>query len=175
MTGSGMQFAGSNPTGDITISSANPSDSSDTPRFIEFNSKGGIVFLGPNEGFPATNNLGYIATGVGVTLDDVLVQNNAGYSVVLDNVTNDTTRNNPETSSPYIGFINNSCISGNLLQNQASGSGDVPSAFSLLSSPTPGSYPGPSYSTYRGGACPTSMAPLNTPKPAESMIPGWVW
>jgi hypothetical protein len=133
------------------------------------------VFLGPNEGFPATNNLGYIATGVGVTLDDVLVQNNAGYSVVLDNVTNDTTRNNPETSSPYIGFINNSCISGNLLQNQASGSGDVPSAFSLLSSPTPGSYPGPSYSTYRGGACPTSMAPLNTPKPAESMIPGWVW
>lgn len=59
-TGSGMALAGSNPTGDITISSANPWNLSDTTRSIEGNSSGGIVFLGPN-----TNSSFILSSGGG--------------------------------------------------------------------------------------------------------------
>jgi hypothetical protein len=159
-TGSGMAFAGSNPTGDITISSANPFDPSDTPRYVEASAAGGIVFLGPNEG--------WTQPAVGVMLDDVLVQNNAGYGgVVLDGVSNDTAILSPLNGQPYVGFINNSCMSGNVLANGLSQNVSSASWTSLLNK-TP-----VEYSNYRGGTCPVSGSGAQTPAPSH--IPGWNW
>ena len=141
-----MQFAGSEPTGQITISSSNPFDPSDTPKYVEGNAAGGIVFLGPNTWAPATQ------TAQGVTLDDVLVRNNAFYEVALDGVSNYGT---------YIGFINNSCLSGTNPTHV------TPTSWTTLSNPLPGSY-----ALYRGGVCPNPSGP---PTPARSHIPGWTW
>jgi hypothetical protein len=146
-TGSGMQFAGSNPTGNITISSANPIDSSDRTRSIEANSHSGIAFLGP------ATNTSFTHPAVGVTLDDVIVQQTGGgYGVVLDSV---------GTYGTYLGFTNNSCMSVNIPDNvHVIGT----SGLGLVTAPQ-------SYNSLRGGACPTSGYPL----PAPTHVPGWSW
>src|SRR5437588_1735213 len=148
-TGTGMIFAGSKPTGQITISSANPWDAFDTPRYIEGNANSGIVFLGPNTYPPATS------TAQGVTLDDVLVRNNTKYGVVLDSVSN---------YGNYTGFVNNACISGN------SPFGDTsPLNWTTLSYRVP-----ISDAIYRDGSCPnTGWAAALVP--AASHVPGWSW
>jgi len=95
-TGTGMVFGGSNPTSDITISSSNPWDSQDPARSIEANSSG-IWFLGPHIfDFPDPTH--------GVTLDDIVVQDNTNFGVILDGTSNDQS---------YTGFVNGSCITGN--------------------------------------------------------------
>src|SRR5215813_5675245 len=45
-SGMGMQFAGSDTTGDITISSWNPWVVGDVARYVEYNGFNGIMFLG---------------------------------------------------------------------------------------------------------------------------------
>src|SRR5438105_7465891 len=113
-----MQFAGSEPTGQITISS-NPVDGLDSlPRFIERNRAGGIAFLGtqwchdnpssaPSPCQPAS----------GVIMDAVLVRDNGGPSVYLDGVPNyggyiGFAFVDPSTWQPN-GLRSDSCISGN--------------------------------------------------------------
>ena len=144
-TGSGMQLAGSNPTGNITISSANIFNSSDPTRSVEGNSASGIVFLGP------ISNSSFIYPAVGVTLDDVVVQNNNGVGVALDTVSNNGT---------YIGFVNNACLSGPLQADTS------PRSWTTLSNYAP-----TSDNAFRGGACPTS----GYSTPPRSYIPGWSW
>jgi len=163
-TGSGMSLAGGNPTSDVTLSSANPWDSTEPPRAIEGNSHGGIVFVGPNSNpsnFPPNCSPPNCWTaGVGVTLDDVVVLNNNGYGVSLDGVSNDTSHANPINYAGYLGFINNACLIGPL-QTPTS-----PSSWTTLP------YYGPvNPASLRGGACPA--AGYNTP--ALSHIPGWTW
>jgi hypothetical protein len=81
--GTGLYFGGANPTSDITVSSWNPFDASDSanvPRYIEQNQFQGIWFNGPN-GFTCNGMLGYykdvdgncqLAYAVsGITLDAV--------------------------------------------------------------------------------------------------------
>ncbi len=155
-TGNGMQFAGSERTERITISSANPWDASDTPRFIEHNGAGGIAFLGP-EWCTTYNFQGQCQATSGVTLDAILVRDNGGRSVFLDGVSN---------NSSYTGFVNGSCISGNHIDGVPA---DIPSGQSTLTYPVPGSY-----DSIRGGACPVSAWP-QLPAPASSHIPGWPW
>ena len=132
-SGYGMQLGGSVATGQILISSSNPWDGSDAPRSIEKNLGHGIVLLGPPT-WPYSTQ--------GVTLDDVLVQNNSGYSVYLEEVQN---------YGSFTGFTSDSCMSGN-------SSGDVPYNNAAASDPL--SYPAPaSYSVYTGPtgpACPSS-------------------
>ncbi|MCL5745464.1 MAG: hypothetical protein M1541_16330 [Acidobacteria bacterium] len=101
-TGAGMQFAGSELTGRITISSENPFDSSDTPRYIEMNKAGGIVFLGPywTPDWPVAAQ--------GVALYKINVRNNAGFDVVLDGLSNDDTGGYYGVG--YHGFVGDSCI-----------------------------------------------------------------
>jgi hypothetical protein len=143
-----MGFAGSNPTGQITISSANPWDSSDTPRYVEGNGNHGIVFLWKDMWAPSS----YATQGV--TLNDVLVRNNAGWGVVLDGVSD---------YAYYTGFISMACISGN-------SSGDrSPDSWNTVSYKFP-----ISDAIYRGGSCPnTGWAAASVP--AKSHIPGWSW
>jgi len=148
-----MPFGGSEPTKGITISSSNPYDGSDTPRYVESNQSSGIVFLGP-----ATSQ--WPIPTQGVQLDDVLVRNNAGYGVVLDTTSN-LVDSSTGTTIYYYGFINNSCMSGNSFSNVA----QVPNTLS---------YPYPnSYTTYRGGNCPNPGWASQTP--AHSNRPGWPW
>jgi hypothetical protein len=99
-TGGGMAISDGDTvaTKDVTISSNNPSDPNDAPRFIEYNASDGIVLFGPPHPAPADT--------AGVTLDAVFVQNNAGFGVSSYFVENDD-------PNKYIGFINGSCISGN--------------------------------------------------------------
>jgi hypothetical protein len=157
--GAGMQFAGSVPTGQITISSANPWYSSDSPRFIEANGAGGIGFLGP------ITNSGYIYPAQGVTLDDVLLRNNAQEDVYLDSVSNSSAYNY-FINGIYNGFVNNSCLL----------SSPPIKSYTASSNPLTNSTPGTqssAYSTYRGGACPIPNWTSQTPPPSH--IPGWSW
>lgn len=104
-TGSGMQFAGSNPTGHIKISSQNPIDDADTPRYVEGNAAGGIVTLG-SEWCTANNATCSEDWWVkGIMLDHVLVRNNAIWGIVLDSAS--------DNGASYMGFVNSSCMSGN--------------------------------------------------------------
>jgi hypothetical protein len=155
-TGSGMQFAGSEPTGRITVSSANPWDPSDTPRFIERNHVGGIAFLGP-QWCTESNFQGPCQAAGGVTLDAILVRDNGGPSVFLDGVSN---------NGSYTGFVNGSCISGNHIDGVPA---DIPTGQNSLTYPVPSSY-----DSIRGGTCPVSAWP-QLPAPASSHIPGWPW
>lgn len=159
-TGAGMSLNLDSPntTGDVTISSANPWYSSDTPRYVEAN-QGGIVVLGP----PRTDGLGnYFPVVTGVTLDDVLVRNNGQSGVYLYNTQN---------SSGFYGFANGSCMSGNT-------SGDVytqftspwnASPYSPLTNQAPSST-----SSYHGGACPNPGWAVQTPAPS-GWAPTWPW
>ncbi len=166
-TGSGMSFAGSVATGDITISSANPWDpigpTGDTTRSINRNSNAGISFLGPSTNAAFTN------PAVGVTLDDVVVQSNAKFAVVLDSVSNDTSHANPINSAAYLGFINNGClVGGTTPQVDTSLLGTTATA---LSFPTPTSN-FMSDNILRGVVCSGLYSYLT---PAPSHIPGWSW
>lgn len=141
-----MQFAGSERTERITISSANPWDAADTPRFIERNHAGGIVFLGREWCF-SSGCSGQCQATSGVKLDAILVRDNGGYSVVLDGVSN---------NGSSTGFVNGSCISGNLRDGD---SADIPTGQNPLTYPVPNSY-----DSIRGGPCPTlgeSVGSLN--------------
>lgn len=116
-TGAGMIFGGGAPTAQITVSSANPWNSEDVPRYIESNLGSGIWFLG-------TQFFDFPYPVQGTTLDDVLVQNNGGYGVLLDTVSN---------SATYTGFANGSCMIGNA-------SGNVYAPNNGLTDPYPTSY-----------------------------------
>ena len=144
-TGSGMQLAGSNPTGNITISSLNPFNPSDPTRAIEGNANGGIVFLGP------ITNSSFTYSAVGVSLNDVIAQNNQKFGVVLDTVSN---------YSSYTGFINNACITGNPFGDTS------PTSWTTLSNPLPAND-----NLFWGGTCPLSGYSV----PAASHIAGWTW
>jgi hypothetical protein len=155
-TGAGIQLAGSNPTGLITISSANPSQAGDTPRYIESNEAGGIGFLGPATG------PGLIYGTQGVTLDDVLSRNNSNEQVYLSSVSG-SNQINYFTGGTYNGYVNNACLSST-----------NPLVRSVGTAQTPLLYPVPaSYTTYRGGACPSTTWSSQTP--AVSHQPGWRW
>jgi len=128
-SGSGLYFGAANPTGDITISSWNPFDPSDSapggvPRYIEQNAADAINLSGPDNfqcpmgvyGFyydPMTMSCQPILYAVvGVTLDALLVRDNTGYGVRMDQVSNDANQN-PNLTVPgyspvsYNGFITN--------------------------------------------------------------------
>ncbi|MCC6585757.1 MAG: hypothetical protein IT168_03485 [Bryobacterales bacterium] len=170
-TGSGMQFAGSEPTGRITISGENPSDPSDTPRYIEMNKAGGIVFLGPywTPSWPLAAQ--------GVALYRVNVRNNAGFDVVLDGISDDATSG--YYSGEYRGFIGNSCIiPGQPIPRQYTGPvAGLPNVNGGLPPPHPNTLTRPlptSYGAYPPiGTCPDPGWPAQTP--AKSTIPGWKW
>jgi hypothetical protein len=167
-TGPGMQFAGSHPTGKITISSENPNDPSDTPRFIEMNKGGGIWFLGPSW-------TEYTITAQGVALYKINARNNAIVDVNLDSVSNDGTLG---YYGAYHGFVGDSCIIPGVVSADYYGpvagvpgvNGSVPPPYNnTLTHPIPtsyGAYP-PS------GTCPDPGWPAQTP--ARSYIPGWHW
>ncbi len=125
-TGSGMAIGGNVITNQITISSANPSDSSDTSRYVEGNQGGGIVVLGANGGF--SPNI------TGLVLDAVLVRNNAYGGVLLDSVQGSSAVN--AQGIPYQGFYNGACLSGNSNDNPNNPSpsqlGDI-----VIRTPTP--------------------------------------
>jgi hypothetical protein len=164
-TGSGMQFAASDPTGQITISSANPWDATDPPRFIEANQLGGIAFLGPQHcaaNPPPPGQACYAA--VGVSLDDVLVMNNrttlTGSAVVLDGVSDHVS----SEGRAYRGFINGACMSGNVTNTQQPA--NVPVGINSLTYPVPDTY-----ASFRGGACPATGSTV----PAPSYRTGWPW
>lgn len=168
-TGSGMQLAGSNPTGRITISSQNPSDPSDTPRYIEMNKAGGIVFLGPywSPEWPLAAQ--------GVALYKVNVRNNARFDVTLDGLSNDST---PGYYGVYHGFVSDSCIIPGIPSDEYRGPvAGIPGVNGGLPPPHPNtlSYPLPtSYGGYPpNGTCPDPGWPAQTP--AKSNIPGWRW
>lgn len=184
-TGAGMIFTGgcqgSNtnplvppypcPVGQITISGVNYLDTSDSPKFVEGNKGGGIVFRsGPN------TFMGPYGSATGVTLDNLLVYNNAFYGVALEGVTNDTAHNNPipvalnsAGGGPYVGFINSTCMVGNT-NNTIPSSWSAPLAHPLPLGSTPYSF---YYPPYDGGACPTNNQ--SNAAPAPSNIPGWFW
>ncbi len=163
-TGAGMTLAATKSTleltGQIYISSSNPWDSSDTTRLIEKNAHGGIDFCGPAE-----NPSGCVSPAVGVVLDDVLVENNAGYGVSLSNVSNYF------GSTNYLGFINavgyrSACLTGN---SGVSGDPNHDTNTHVLTTLT---YSVPlNDADFHGNPCPTSGGTT----PALSHIPGWNW
>jgi hypothetical protein len=195
-SGGGMQLAGSNPTSDITISSWNGENPSDTtPRYIEYNGYDGIQFLGPyalsadctvsggGPGYLDSHSVCQpIYAAQGVTLDNVLVRRNNGYGVRLDGVSNDVLHTNPIFGGNYNGFINNACINdGN---NVETAYGAIPlDPTNPPANPTPASdalwYQRTTapYNTANYGqnsSCPASSGPAE-PTPARSNIPGWRW
>jgi hypothetical protein len=148
-------------TGQIYISSSNPFDSSDATRLIERNAHGGIDFCGPSE------NAACVSPAVGVVLDDVLVENNAGYGVSLSDVSPYYGPTN------YLGFINaagyrSACLTGN--------TGVPGDPITDTNTHVPTSLP-PPYRTplndadFHGNPCPASGGKT----PALSHIPGWLW
>jgi hypothetical protein len=163
--GSGMQFAGASDTQtkDITISSWNPWDASDTARYIEQNHQAGIAFLGP------VTNSSFTKPAVGVTLDNVLVGDNSKQGIVLDSVTPDFVTN-WNIGGQYVGFVNYGCLIGNTL-----GSAYTPGTTLPNATPTP---PNQYRSGPPGGgvmtACPPTAWP-QLPPPAASQTPGWSW
>jgi len=150
------------PVGQITISGTNPWDTTDTKKYIEKNGGFGILFRA------AASSSYSGGTATGVTLDNLNVVNNTGpgsYGVGLYGVTNDTTHTNPINLGYYLGFINGSCMSGNVL-------GPVTPMLvsgSTLTYQTPPS----GYNTYEGGSCPTP--PAGVAVSAPSSISGWRW
>lgn len=180
-TGSGMQFAGSNPTQQIKISSANPEDSSDTEKYIESNAYGGIYFLGRQYCFgqdaiarekdptllPNPCNCGVTGQAYcvkGATLDNVLVRNNSGApSVALDSVSD---------FNGYNGFVYGSCITGNEIDIPAY----IPDPMQTLTYPLPvgfNSYLNRKVTPAVFVACPEGSAePRPAPRPHR---PGWPW
>lgn len=146
-SGNGMIFGGvsdSPPNGftDMAVSSANPWDSSDTPRFVENNVQNGIQFLGPPTFYQ----------GVGVLLNDVLVQNNGNAGVNFQKVQNDA-------SNGFTGFENGSCMSGNSGGNVTY----TTASTNPLANQTPSSY-----SLYQGGSCPSSTSGSQSPPSSNS-------
>ena len=162
-----MQFAGSEPTGRITISSENPSDPSDTLRYIEMNKASGIVSLGPY-------HTDYAVTTQGITLYKVNVRNNAGWDIDLDGVSNDYSVG---YYGQYVGFLNDSCIivSNNDGPVRGASPGPVPPPpyENALLNPVPSNWPSLGTYTYNGGSCADPGWPAQTP--ARSNIPGWRW
>jgi hypothetical protein len=143
--------------GPITISSTNPWYSSDTPRYIESNGYGGVTLYGqPNE----ASNI------QGITLDDVLVSSNAVYGVLFQNVQN---------NGSYNGFINGSCMTGNVLNGNAANvtwPGGPNQGNNLPAPSTPSNLYPTSYTSYHGGQCPAQFVGLT---PAPSHTPPWAW
>jgi hypothetical protein len=88
-----------------------------------------------------------------------------GYGVGLDGVDANTSN-----GGNYIGFINNSCMSGNILNGTEADT--TPVGWTTLSPPASRPVPG-SYSIYRGGSCP--VPGWTSQIPAHSHIPGWSW
>jgi hypothetical protein len=158
-TGAGMTFAATGTTtehtGQIYISSSNPFDPSDNtnPRLIEGNGHGGIDFCGPSE------NAACVSPAVGVVLDDVLVENNAGYGVSLSNVSYYYGPTN------YLGFLNAAGYSGACLAGNTFGdtNPNVPTSLPYATPQNP--------RDFHGSSCPTS----GVKTPAISHIPGWNW
>lgn len=156
--GSGIVFPGilNSGTEHILISSANPRQSNDSPRYIEANAEGGIVFLGP-----MTNSTQFPTPAQGVILDDVLVRGNALTAVVLDGVQNASVG-----GVNYYGFTYNACLSappGYLTT--------APLSWNTLVSPTPTNYA--EYTGALGPLCPTTSWSFQVPAPSHT--PGWSW
>jgi hypothetical protein len=99
-SGGGMAF-NQTPTGQLRISSANPSDPSDTPRYIEGNGFNGITFGYQADFLQYGGTTGSVQ---GVTLDAIFTRQNAGWGVAFADVLDNGT---------YTGFINGSCMSDN--------------------------------------------------------------
>jgi hypothetical protein len=116
-TGAGMVFGGGAPAGQITVSSTNPRNSQDVPRFIESNLGHGMWFLG-------TYFFDFPYPVQGARLDGLLVRKNGGYGVLLDSVSD---------SGPFTGFANGSCMTGNAW-------GNVYAPDNGLTDPYPASY-----------------------------------
>lgn len=154
-SGSGLQFGGSNPTGQITINATNHLSASDPPRLIESNQAGGIVFLGSPSWTYSVD---------GVTLTDVLVQNNALYGVAFQGTTN-------YSSSSYTGFTNDACISGNSSGAVSANSATTLTYASLPTSPTNDYWIYNYANSSPAYTCPTS----GDQTPAPSYITGWPW
>jgi hypothetical protein len=186
-TGSGMTFAGSCdydtdpksptygqhngkpacPVSDITISGVNyVPNSNDSPKYVEGNQFGGIWFRSGCPTCDASN---------GVTLDNLLVWNNAKWGINLSGVSIDPSNANPINGGAYSGFISQTCMSNTTYPNVTStyanglGSGGVPlnpNPYSSYTNP----YTNPPWT---GGSCPGR--PGGTATPAPSNIPRWPW
>lgn len=162
--GAGMQFGGSNPTGQITISSQNPSvvppNPPDTPRYIEMNAFKGIWFV-----YSSSNP--YAVQGA--TLYNVNVRANPPFDVDLGGAVNNSTIG---YYGPYSGFAGGSCLIPSPPTSSYPGpvegvNGAVPPPYNnTLSYPTPSSYG-------TAGSCPNPGWPAQIP--ATSYIPGWPW
>jgi hypothetical protein len=140
----GMVTTGSDATSNVLISSQNPWDSSDTPRYIESNGNNGIEFLTD------------VYSSTGVTLDDILVQNNY-HGVWMDHVTSST------------GFICSlctapaACMSGNSGGNLSAVDG------TSLTNGLPSNL-----SNWAGtNSCPTSGSSQQIPAPSGNS--NWPW
>jgi len=190
-TGGGMSLNLGDPTGQILFS-GNPHDSSDTTvRYVENNGYHGIDLHGPPRGGCPPGDTGCISNNVeGVTLDALLVRNNAGCGVVLQDVLDycpgcPSSVNYyglaPRVAGTFLGFQNGSCMSGNSPGGvctqtgaQVDGTGNA-AWYSNQSSPQPTNYAPNTYSSVNGiGACPGTVWP-SQPAPAASHPVGWPW
>jgi hypothetical protein len=182
-TGSGMQFAASNSTGRITISSAPYFPEDTVQRFIEGNSAGGIVFIG--WGWCNVETPGTCYPAIGVTFDAVFVAKNSLGSISLEDVSNAldesgmpiinprvmNKESTPQVSATYTGFFNGACLIGN--KNRAGELDDTPEFGQLLMRPLPSSI-----TTYVATTTPLSCpSPWweGDPPPAAPYRPGWPW
>jgi|GEM_PF-3498181 hypothetical protein len=160
-SGGGMVVNLGDPTAQILVSSTNPWYSGDTPRYIEANGYGGITFYGSSRGWSPIQ---------GVSLDDVLIANNAIYGVYFDNVQN---------YGSYLGFVQNgSCMWGNEVNGSEA---DVswpngPNQGNTQPAPNTPTYLYPSStSLYQGGPCPSQPAGQATPAPSGLPPSQWKW
>jgi len=110
-SGSGMAIGVDAPTQEVTVSSSNPWNSNDTPRFIEAAADDGIVVVGGLIAQPAPNPPAEQHVQ-GITFDNIRVRNNAGYGVSLYYA-----QDYSDSSGSFTGFVNGSCMNTNAVNN----------------------------------------------------------
>ena len=169
-------------------------------RYIERNGFDGIRFRGPNTVSCTDQNgvehVGFLkdqsgnctlpaVAAIGVTLDSVLVRDNAGYGVTLDSVTNDNSSVNGIFGGYYTGFFAASYTGGNSIAclnigNTLVGVGYASTSSLTSREPTPG-HDGNWFqratkdvTAGQETSCPPTQWPTE-PAPSHSNITGWKW
>jgi hypothetical protein len=158
-SGSGMQLAGSNPTGRILISSRNPVDGADAlgnPRYIERNDVGGLGLLGPK------HNPEWRWAVDDLTFDDVLLKDN-GSVYQFGGISLDSVTNLKFTCLACPGGGSASCMSGNRSEDVVD--------YEASSDPTRPA----TKASWNGGPCPTDATFAQRLVPAASHEPKWRW
>jgi len=153
--------------GQIAITSNNPWNTGDSPKFIEQNTSDGIKVFGPPENYNSFQ---------GIILDNLLVRANAWWGVELEAVS---------VVPSYTGFINGACMYPNS-QTQQNGLGTATSSApptgaspNLLSGYSSLVVPGqtgylaqlPGFLTALQSGCPNNLWPAQAP--AAWISPGW--